>query len=75
MPSNASAPAATPAAVVAAERRKLDPPPADARPSDGRRDEEEKERFRLQRFYWKEAIRCQDAKAYLAGCVMLGSAL
>jgi hypothetical protein len=38
-------------------------------------DEEEKELFRLQRFYWKEAIHCQDAKAYLAGCVMLGSAL
>ena len=38
-------------------------------------DEEEKELFRLQRSYWKEAIHCQDAKAYLAGCVMLGSAL
>ena len=38
-------------------------------------DEEEKELWRLQRFYWKEAIRCEDAKAYLAGCVMLGSAL
>lgn len=38
-------------------------------------DEEQKELWRLQRFYWKEAIRCEDAKAYLAGCVMLGSAL
>lgn len=38
-------------------------------------DEEHKELWRLQRFYWKEAIRCEGAKAYLAGCVMLGSAL
>jgi hypothetical protein len=38
-------------------------------------DEEQKELWRLQRFYWKEAIRCEGAKAYLAGCVMLGSAL
>jgi hypothetical protein len=37
--------------------------------------EEEKELLRLQRFYWKEAIRCEDGKAYLAGCLMLGSAL
>ena len=29
----------------------------------------------MQRFYSKEAIRCEEAKAYLAGCVMLGSAL
>ena len=38
-------------------------------------DEEEKEFYRLQRFYWKEALRCEKAEAYLAGCVMLGSAL
>ncbi len=38
-------------------------------------DEEEKELNRLSRFYWREAMRCQKAKAYLAGCVMLGSAL
>jgi hypothetical protein len=38
-------------------------------------DEEEKELYRLQHFYWKEALRCEEAKAYLAGCVMLGSAL
>jgi hypothetical protein len=38
-------------------------------------DEEEKELNRLSRFYWQEALRCQEAKAYLAGCVMLGSAL
>jgi hypothetical protein len=38
-------------------------------------DDEQKELWRLQRFYWKEAIRCEHAKAYLAGCVMLGSAL
>ena len=38
-------------------------------------DEEEKELYRLSRFYWQEALRCEEAKAYLAGCVMLGSAL
>jgi hypothetical protein len=38
-------------------------------------DEQEKELYRLQHFYWKEALRCEAAKAYLAGCVMLGSAL
>jgi hypothetical protein len=36
---------------------------------------EEKELHRLQRLYWHEALRCEEAKAYLAGCVMLGSAL
>jgi len=38
-------------------------------------DDEQKELLRLQRFYWKEALRCEAGKAYLAGCVMLGSAL
>src|ERR1017187_5057257 len=38
-------------------------------------DEEEKELSRLNQFYWKEALRCEEAKAYLAGCVMLGAAL
>jgi hypothetical protein len=38
-------------------------------------EDEEKELWRLNRFYWKEAKRCKEAKAYLAGCVMLGSAL
>jgi len=38
-------------------------------------DAEEKELHRLQRLYWQEALRCEEAKAYLAGCVMLGSAL
>jgi hypothetical protein len=38
-------------------------------------DQEERELHRLSRFYWKEAMRCEEAKAYLAGCVMLGSAL
>lgn len=38
-------------------------------------EDEEKELWRLNRFYWKEAERCEEAKAYLAGCVMLGSAL
>jgi hypothetical protein len=37
--------------------------------------EEEKELYRLQRFYWREALRCEKAKAYLAGCIILGSAL
>jgi hypothetical protein len=37
--------------------------------------EEEKEFHRLSQFYWQEALRCEHAKAYLAGCVMLGSAL
>jgi len=36
---------------------------------------EERELWRLYRFYWREAVRCEEAKAYLAGCVMLGSAL
>ena len=38
-------------------------------------DAEEKELYRLQRFYWQEAKRCEQTEAYLAGCVMLGSAL
>jgi hypothetical protein len=38
-------------------------------------DEEEREGWRLYRLYWREAERCEKAKAYLAGCVMLGSAL
>ena len=36
--------------------------------------EEEKELWRLSRFYWQEALRFERAKAYLAGCIMLGSA-
>lgn len=35
----------------------------------------ERELYRLYKYYWREAERCQKAKAYLAGCVMLGSAL
>jgi hypothetical protein len=38
-------------------------------------DDEAREFYRLHRFYWREARRCEEAKAYLAGCVMLGSAL
>jgi hypothetical protein len=38
-------------------------------------EEEQKEFYRLSRFCWKEARRCEEAKAYLAGSVMLGSAL
>ncbi|WP_155753363.1 hypothetical protein [Burkholderia territorii] len=36
---------------------------------------EERELSRLSRFYWREALRCEESKAYLAGSVMLGSAL
>jgi hypothetical protein len=36
---------------------------------------QEKELYRLQRFYWAEAKRCEDANAHLAGCVMVGSAV
>jgi hypothetical protein len=35
---------------------------------------QEKELYRLSRFYWREATRCASAKAYLAACTMLGSA-
>ena len=38
-------------------------------------EEEERELRQLSGYYWKEALRCEEAKAYLAGCVMLGSAL
>jgi hypothetical protein len=38
-------------------------------------DEDEKELYRLSRMYWREAKRCESTGAYLAGCVMLGSAL
>jgi hypothetical protein len=38
-------------------------------------DEQEKELYRLKGLYWQEALKCEQAKAYLAGCVMLGSAL
>lgn len=44
-------------------------------PFTGLADEEEKELYRLQRIYWREALRCEEAKAYLSGCVMLGSTL
>lgn len=38
-------------------------------------DEEAKELYRLHRLYYREARKCETAKAYLAGCVLLGSAL
>ena len=38
-------------------------------------DAEEREFWRFYGLYWREAERCEKAKAYLAGCVMLGSAL
>ncbi|MGH9490835.1 MAG: hypothetical protein ACRD17_10020 [Terriglobales bacterium] len=38
-------------------------------------DAEEKELWRLLRFYRREAGRCRRARAHLAGCVMLGAAL
>ena len=37
-------------------------------------DEQELELSRLSRVYWQEALRCEKAKSYLAGCIMLGSA-
>jgi hypothetical protein len=38
-------------------------------------DNDQAEILRLARFYLNEAKRCEKAKAYLAGCVMLGAAL
>lgn len=38
-------------------------------------EEERQELHRLHRFYWKEAKRCEESNAYLAGCIMLGSVL
>ena len=38
-------------------------------------DDEERELWRLSRVYWREALRCENTKAFLAGAVMLGSAL
>jgi hypothetical protein len=38
-------------------------------------DEQERELYRLSPLYWREALRCEETKAYLAGSVMLGSAL
>jgi len=38
-------------------------------------EDQEKELYRLNRLYWREAVKCERAEAYLAGCVMLGSAL
>lgn len=37
--------------------------------------EEEKELYRLYRLYYREARKCEEAGAYLAGCIILGSAL
>jgi hypothetical protein len=34
-----------------------------------------KELWRLSGFYWREALKCEQANAYLAGCAMIGSAL
>jgi hypothetical protein len=38
-------------------------------------DDEERELHRLSSAYWKEALKCKEAKAFLAGSVLLGSAL
>ena len=38
-------------------------------------EEEEKELYRLYRLYYREARKCENAGAYLAGCIILGSAL
>jgi hypothetical protein len=36
---------------------------------------QERELHRLSRFYFREAKRCEESRAYLAGCVLVGSAL
>ena len=38
-------------------------------------EQQQKEFQRLSRIYWREARKCESAKAYLAGCVMIGSYL
>ena len=38
-------------------------------------EDQQKELYRLQQFYWAEAERCEKTGAHLAGCVMLGSAV
>lgn len=38
-------------------------------------EDHEHELHRLMRAYWTEAERCEQSKAYLAGCVMIGSGL
>jgi hypothetical protein len=38
-------------------------------------EEQYNEVIRLSRAYYREAHRCRDGKAYLAGCVMMGAAL
>jgi len=38
-------------------------------------DDEERELHRLSHVYWKEALKCEKAKAFLAGSVLVGSAL
>lgn len=38
-------------------------------------DEQARELYRLRRYYWTEARRCEEAKAYLAGSAMAAAAL
>jgi len=38
-------------------------------------DEQYNELVRISRIYYREAHRCKDSKAYLAGCIMMGAAL
>lgn len=38
-------------------------------------EEKEREMWRLYRYYLREAERCEKSDSYLAGCIMLGSAL
>lgn len=38
-------------------------------------EEQYKEVVRLSRIYYREAHKCKDGKAYLAGCIMIGAAL
>jgi hypothetical protein len=41
----------------------------------GLTDDEHREDYRLAGLYWREALRCEGAKAYLAGCAMLAASL
>ena len=38
-------------------------------------EDEAKDLYRITTYYWKEARRCEEAGAYLAACVLIGSAL
>lgn len=38
-------------------------------------DEQRQDLYRLYRYYWKESLRCEESRAYLAGSVMLETSL